>query len=523
MGEGGLFTDEDKAELEKMGIHMPPSLATLAKSEQLLIYDAITCAGDYLYITYAAADSGSNALLPSEIVGRIRSLFPDIPFSDDLVSIPDDESIISAKKAVFDILCSKLREYALGKKSLSPTMSAAAYYFSNDEVYAPLLRDAISMTSFENVSSPIDEELMHRALGDNMKTSVTRLESYNKCPFSYFAKYLLKLEPKRTFEISVSDSGSFLHDFLDRFSSFVSESTDEHGNPLTWHSIDNDFIRINTPKILEEVLCSVNGEMLEIPRIKALFDRLCRVAVQSVYVLRRHIVKSDFVPLGYEISFDEDGRFKPAKIKLDDGKVVTLRGRIDRADEFALTMPDGTSGKFVRIVDYKSSDKTLSLSDVYHGVQLQLFVYLSTLCKNGYSPAGILYYNLSDPIVEAKPNATEDEILQKRFEERRMSGIVLSENDMIEHMGATDVLKSKKTATAKNFNAMFRHLDKVIKNTAEDIYNGNFPIECTSDACDWCEYKHLCRFEKSFVGCSVRDNEKLKDDEIWAILEEGEI
>ena len=523
VGEGGLFTDEDKAELEKMGIHMPPSLATLAKSEQLLIYDAITCAGDYLYITYAAADSGSNALLPSEIVGRIRSLFPDIPFSDDLVSIPDDESIISAKKAVFDILCSKLREYALGKKSLSPTMSAAAYYFSNDEVYAPLLRDAISMTSFENVSSPIDEELMHRALGDNMKTSVTRLESYNKCPFSYFAKYLLKLEPKRTFEISVSDSGSFLHDFLDRFSSFVSESTDEHGNPLTWHSIDNDFIRINTPKILEEVLCSVNGEMLEIPRIKALFDRLCRVAVQSVYVLRRHIVKSDFVPLGYEISFDEDGRFKPAKIKLDDGKVVTLRGRIDRADEFALTMPDGTSGKFVRIVDYKSSDKTLSLSDVYHGVQLQLFVYLSTLCKNGYSPAGILYYNLSDPIVEAKPNATEDEILQKRFEERRMSGIVLSENDMIEHMGATDVLKSKKTATAKNFNAMFRHLDKVIKNTAEDIYNGIFPIECTSDACDWCEYKHLCRFEKSFVGCSVRDNEKLKDDEIWAILEEGEI
>ncbi len=521
--EGGLFTDEDKAELEKMGIHMPPSLATLAQSEQLLIYDAITCAGEYLYLSYAAQDSSSNALLPSEIVGRIRTLFPDIPYADDLISLPDDERMITAKKAVFDMLCGKIREYALGKKPLSPAMSAAAYYFCNDEVYAPLLNDALLMTRFENASSPIDEELISKVLGDNMKTSVTRLESYNKCPFSYFAKYLLKLEPKRTFEVSVSDSGSFLHDFLDRFSRFVSESTDEYGNPLTWHSIDNDFIRINTPVILEEVLCSVNGEMLEIPRIKALFDRLCRVAVQSVYVLRRHIVKSDFVPLGYEISFDEDGCFKPTKIKLDDGKTVTLRGRIDRADEFTLTMPDGESGRFVRIVDYKSSDKTLSLSDVYHGVQLQLFVYLSTLCKNGYSPAGILYYNLSDPIVEVTPQATEDEILQKRFEQRRMSGIVLSENDMAERMGGIETLKSKKTATAKNFNAMFRHLDKVIKNTAEDIYSGNFPIECTSDACDWCEYKHLCRFEKSFAGCNVRDNEKLKDDEVWAILEEGEI
>lgn len=521
--ESGLFTDEDKSTLEKMGIEMPPSLSNLAKSEQLLIYDALTCAGEKLYVSYAAADSLSNALLPSEIVERIRTLFPDIPFSDDLTALPDDISMISSKKAVFDMLASKLREYAFGKKPLSPAMSAAAYYFSKDEVYGPLLKEALTLTGFENAAAPIDAELLSKAIGENMKTSVTRLESYNKCPFSYFARYLLRLEPKRMFEVSVSDSGSFLHDFLDRFSHFVLQSVDENGNPLSWHTIDNDFIRINTPKILQEVLCAVNPGMLEIPRIKALFDRLCRVAVQSVYVLRRHIVKSDFVPLGYEISFDEDGRFKPTKIILDDGKTVTLRGRIDRADEFTMTMPDGSGGKFVRIVDYKSSDKTLSLSDVYHGVQLQLFVYLSNLCENGYSPAGILYYNLSDPIVEVNPDATEDEILQKRFDERRMSGIVLSENDMAEHMGSAETLKTKKTATAKNFNSMFKHLNKVIKNTAEDIYGGKFPIRCSSDACTWCEFGSLCRFEESFAGCSVRDDEKLKDDEVWSLLEGGEL
>ena len=103
-----------------------------------------------------------------------------------------------------------------------------------------------------------------------------------------------------------------------------------------------------------------------------------------------------------------------------------------------------------------------------------------------------------------------------------MSGIVLSENDMAEHMGGTQTLKTKKTATAKNFNSMFKHLNKVIKNTAEDIYGGQFPIRCTRDACTWCEFNALCRFEDSFAGCSVRDDEKLKDDEVWAILEEGE-
>ena len=48
--------------------------------------------------------------------------------------------------------------------------------------------------------------------------------------FSYFAKYILKLEPKQTFDIKVSDSGSFLHDFLDKFSQLISNSVDKNGN-----------------------------------------------------------------------------------------------------------------------------------------------------------------------------------------------------------------------------------------------------------------------------------------------------
>lgn len=521
LSENGIFSDDDKAFLERNGIEMPPSLKHLAQSERLLVYDALTCAGEKLFISYSSADSASNALLPSEIPERVRALFPSLPLYDDLLSLPEDKSIITSKKAVFDILSSKLRPYIQGEEELSPVLSAAAFCLKNDPSFSPLLENALSLTAFSNSASVIEAPLLEKAIGKNMKTSVTRLESYNKCPFSYFAKYLLKLEPKKALEISTSDSGSFLHDFIDRFSQFLTNSKDENGVFLTWHTIDDDFIRINTPPILREVLCSVNPLLFENPRIKALFDRLCRVAEQSLYIMRRHITKSDFVPLGYEISFDEDGRFKPTKITLDDGKKVTLRGRIDRADEFKMTMPDGTEGSFVRIVDYKSSEKTLSLSDVYHGLQLQLFVYLSNLCENGYKPAGILYYNLSDPIVETAPDATADEILQKRFEERRMSGIVLEENDMTEHMGAEYALKTKKTVSAKNFNSMFRHLNTVIKNTAQSIYGGEFPINCTRDACTWCEYSHLCRFESGWSGCTERGEERLKDNEVWQLLEEG--
>ncbi len=517
--ESGIFSDDDKKTLTQMGIEMPPTLLHMAQSEELLIYDAITCAGEKLVISYAMADSSSGAMMPSEVVERIMTLFPDISFTDDIVAIPDDISAITSKKAVFDMLCARLREYVTEGKALSPVMSAAAYYFSKDDVYAPLLDEAIRMTKFTNATSTIYPDLIGKAIGDEMKTSITRLESYNKCPFSYFAKYLLKLEPKKTFEVNVSDSGSFLHDFLDIFSSFIINSVDEDGNPHTWKTIDDEFIKKHTPIILKEVLAGVNSHILETPRIKALFDRLCRSAMQAVFAVRNHIVKSDFIPMGYEISFDEDGTFKPRKITLPDGQKVILRGRIDRADEFSIAMPDGTVGKFVRIVDYKSSDKTISLADVYQGVQLQLFVYLSALCDNGYSPAGILYCNLSDQMVSVKSNATEEEILAQKSKARRMDGIILSEHSMLDHMGGDEILKTKKAVTAKNFNSMFRHINKVVSKTAQDIYGGKFPIRCSDDACTWCEFNQLCRFDTSFVGCMTQSSPELTDDEIWAILE----
>jgi len=520
--ENGLFSDDDKKAMEKLGIEMPPCLLQLTQNEQLLIYDALTCASNKLYLSYASADNESKAMFPSEIVERVTSIFPDIEFKDDVLSLTHDENIITTKKAVFDMLCSDLRNYSASKKPLSPMMSAAAYYFSKDEVYAPLLKQATDMTGFTNAVSRIKPWLIDELIGEDMKTSISRLEAYNKCPFSFFAKYVLRLKPKQTFEVNVSDSGSFLHDFLDKFSQFISISFDENGNKLTWKTIDNDFIRIHTPDILKEVLSGVNSRMFEIPRIKHLFERLCRTAEQSAYAVKRHISKSDFIPIGYEISFDENGNFKPRKIKLPDGKTIILRGRIDRADEFNVKLSDGTEGKFVRIVDYKSGEKELSLSEVYHGVQLQLFVYLSTLCDNGFSPAGILYCNLSDPVVNVNPNATEEDIEKKRFESRRLNGIVLSEHEMFEHMGGKEILKSGKTLTAKNFNQMFRHINKVIKNTAEKIYNGNFPIKCTDDACKWCDYSQLCRFDSSFSGCSINSVAKINEEEIWNLLDKEE-
>ena len=517
--DNGFFSDSDKLQLSMHNIELPPGVIQKGESENLLVYDALTCGTQKLFISYPVSDSEGATFLPSEITERIHALFPDILFTDNISGSLAEDVPITSKAAVFEELTVRLRDHLLGVRPLPSQLSAAAAFFKNDEIYSSLLNQAMEMTGYTNAPEKIRKELMDSVSGQNQKTSITRLEAYNSCPFSYFAKYLLQLEPREVFTVSYSDSGSFLHDFLDRFSEYISNCKDENGLSLSWNSIDIEFIKKNTPVVLNELFSSVSTKALEIPRIKALFDRLSRVAEQSAIAVYRHIKEGDFVPLGFEISFDENGAFKPKKITLADGKKITLRGRIDRADEFIVTMPDGTEGKFVRIVDYKSSSKSLVLSDVYHGVQLQLFVYLSAMCdENGYNPGGILYCNLSDSLVSVSPDAKPEEILEKRIKERRMTGIVASEHEMFTHMGGDRVLKSVKSISIKKLNAMFRHIEKTVKNTVENIAEGIFPIEKTEDACLFCDYSSLCRFDEAFSGCRNAEKEKLSDIEVLELI-----
>ena len=67
-------------------------------------------------------------------------------------------------------------------------------------------------------------------------------------------------------------------------------------------------------------------------------------------------------------------RFNTAKDGIDDyvfelsnGLTMSLNGVIDRIDEYS-----GDEGSYFRIVDYKSSDKTIDYGQALFGLQLQL-------------------------------------------------------------------------------------------------------------------------------------------------------
>lgn len=85
-----------------------------------------------------------------------------------------------------------------------------------------------------------------------------------------------------------------------------------------------------------------------------------------------------------------------------------ISGRIDRLDVY-----ENDRQLYVKVMDYKSGKPKFKLLNLYHGLQLQLSTYLNAAMesmRHKYShkdviPAGIFYYYLDDPMVDAEPGA----------------------------------------------------------------------------------------------------------------------
>lgn len=237
------------------------------------------------------------------------------------------------------------------------------------------------------------------------------------------------------------------------------------------------------------------------------------------------------MPLGYEVSFDENGSFKPLNITLPNGAKVVLRGRIDRIDGLDM---DGKT--FVRVIDYKSGNKTFDIRDVFYGINLQLAVYISALCQNdGMRPAGMLYFKLGNPIIKAEPGMSEEAVFDGKLASLQLNGLLVKDNGILHEMDCEketyDFLPFKplksgefkgSLATAEDFAAMQRYVSSTVKKLASGILDGVtsiYPFGTAEDdsPCRYCAYKSACGFDVS-AGNRYRDKTKLSSDDCWETI-----
>ena len=235
-----------------------------------------------------------------------------------------------------------------------------------------------------------------------------------------------------------------------------------------------------------------------------LTNRLKKVVIQSIKYIVLQIQNSDFEILGNEIEF---------KKKIDNVEII---GKIDRLD-----VAKADKAQYIRIIDYKSSDKNIDLNELVFGTQIQLITYLDSVVseKENALPAGMLYFKMIDPIIKTDRNKSEEQIKEELKKKFKMNGMILADINVIKKMdkklekGASNLIPVyldkngnisnswSNVLTKEEFTKLQKTAEKIIKEIAKEILSGNIDIKpaynrkTKIDACKYCEYKTICRFD----------------------------
>lgn len=506
----GFFNDLDRQNLKEEGLEIAKGTKEKMYEENFNIYKAFTTAEENLYISYSASDFDGGTLRKSLVISKIKRIFPKL---EEETKVKDE---VLTKKITFSKLLDNL-----GKEEWTEVYE---WYKENK---SEELERATKGLAFTNLAEKLDKENVSKLYGENLRTSVSKMESFRECPFSYYLKYGLKLSDKEKLDIKPIDTGSFMHDTIDEFFKKAKDV-----KSMTEEEIKN---------LVEEIIndkMALGGKFVLTAKYRNLVQRLKKVITKSLIYIVESLKNSSFDVLGTEISFGR-GKNSPIELTLEDGKKVLIEGKIDRAD--IAKMPDGN---YIRIIDYKSSTRDIDLNKVVAGLQLQLITYTKEVCeKEDAKPAGMLYLPLIEPkIMKNTKTLSKEEIENMIKENYKMSGLVLADVNIIKAMdnalesgksstipvtlnNSGDINYSKSsTATKEEFEKLLSYSNNIIKKIAREILEGKIEIRPyysakeKSTPCRFCNYKSICQFNPKFKGNNYRyiPNKKKQDvlDEI---------
>ena len=467
----GFIDDEERNSLKQYNIELAKTLTEQIYDENFNIYKAFTIAEERLFLSYSASDSDGKGLRKSILINKIRKVFANLKEESD---INNKEEYISTQNTTFDMLLVNLRKFFDGE-DIDNIWYTIYFLYSNNPLYKDKLEKAISGFYYSNIPERLSKENLDKLYGDILRTSISKLETYKRCAFSYYIKYGLRLSDKTEFKLESLDTGTFMHEVIDNFFEHLNESS------LNIRNLEDEEIEKILDNIInEKLMLSKNYIFNSTAKYIVLTIRLKKVIKKSVKYIIDTIRFSDFNIYGNEIEFGEGKQYAPIELKLDNNQKVQIVGKIDRVD-----IAENEDGKYIRIIDYKSSVKNIDLNEMMAGIQLQLLTYLDAIAeKQDANPAGVLYFNLIEPIIKAKGRDITDEELENEIRNNLGDVKVVQMMDKnltsgksklipayIDTKGELSKAKSSTLDTVE-FKILQKQVNKLLKQISKEILTG---------------------------------------------------
>ncbi len=362
-----IYSENDLHELAQAGVVLEPAHVRRER-ERIVFRRVFDAAETRIHVSWHTASRDGQERLPSPFIGDLQDLLPDLtPAEAEAVSadpVPGPEEAVSLdglRNAAFAI-----PRWAGLREMFADECAAAAHG-------AAVEAARYSQDGFGPYDGVLTDPAIHADLSDRYSGehvfSVSQLETYARCPFSFFMERILRVHEVRAPEAMLDQRlrGVMLHEILRRFHQ-------ERADRLVTEPPD-DAARQRMAELAEAVfeaeawrnITAPPGVMrAELAHIKAQLQRYLTIMAGWETAPWR--------PTHFEASFgytdgdagDASELAEPFELRdADNGESLLLAGRIDRIDA-------GEDG--VRIIDYKSGAPPQP-ADMDAGVSLQLPLY----------------------------------------------------------------------------------------------------------------------------------------------------
>ena len=313
----------------------------------------------------------------------------------------------------------------------------------------------------KNMSPKIEKELLDKIyLEGNIHTSISRLEKYAECPFSYHLRYGLNIKDRSNQSNNYfANIGTFLHEIIKETFDYIKENNINEkitngGLPKkSVYTLKEELLltqdkelEYNVQKYIYEIENIVNKSIEKVKQKEQFqefkFKKNNEIVLNKIenevnkicLDINEGIRLSEFKILKNEATFGSGKRdYENIVYDIDSKSKVFLEGAIDRIDVSDINE--------FRIIDYKSSDKTIEIPKVINGLSLQLITYLSVIEeKLNLKPTAMLYKRLLYGIETKKEKMDNLQLINKSKQDLKMTGkLIIDTTEEQEELYVHDV------------------------------------------------------------------------------------
>lgn len=507
----GLLTERDRDKFATGKIHLSPGGKEKAYEQKFYLYMNLTKPSETLDIYYSKVSADGKSIRPSYLIQEMQRLFSGLEIEDE------EKQAFSAQEWTPKLGMQKVIRGFQDGNAMDQEWQELYSWYKRQPQWQYRVEELMKSGFYTRPADGLTKEVAKQLYGEHFQDSITRIERFSACAFAHFLTYGLRLRERQTYEFQPLDLGNVCHSALEYYSRKLKE---EH---LSWTEIEEEKRQEYIDDSVEHAISDYGNSVLySSARNEYMIERMKRLLTRTIWALTKQLEAGDFVPVAYEMRFEN--------------------GKIDRVD-----LCKDKDKVYVKVLDYKTGSKAFDVVALYHGLQLQLMVYMDAAVKmtqkhypdSEVIPAGVFYYRLNDPLVEKKVVGEEEEIWQKVLKELKVDGVMNLKDETLEHLdhcqvGESAVIpvkynkngslsKNSKVASEQEFEVMMRHaLGKVFK-VHQKILSGEvaaFPYRRKQESgCDYCVYRHICGFDQKIPGYKYRDIFEMTQSEVIAAME----